>query len=133
MTFKEYCSSYITPQMTLLQKFNALLKYVEDSQITKMIKAYRVNVSASNQVYSSFVLFSSHKIETREDIENNFETFVYGYISDDDNNHCAITRFFVNNINHKLSVAYYDIHSQMNMSMAFGDSSNFEIIELGEI
>lgn len=133
MNFKEYCSSYITPQMTLLQKFNALLKYIEDSQITNMIKAYRVNVSVSNQLYSSFVLFSSHKIETRQDIEKYVETFVYGYILDDADNQCAINRFFINSINKKLTVGYYDINSQQNMTLSYGSDSNFEIIELGEI
>ena len=29
--FKEYCASYITPQYTLLEKFNALLKYLEEN------------------------------------------------------------------------------------------------------
>lgn len=30
MKFSEYLASSITPQMTLLEKFNALLQYVEE-------------------------------------------------------------------------------------------------------
>lgn len=34
--FTDYCSSFITPQMTLLEKFNALLDYLKDFEIPEM-------------------------------------------------------------------------------------------------
>lgn len=46
MTFKEYCSSFITPQMTLLEKFNALLKYLE--QLEPKISEVEINVEEIN-------------------------------------------------------------------------------------
>lgn len=36
MRFSEYLSSFITPQMTLLEKFNALLKFLETHEFSEM-------------------------------------------------------------------------------------------------
>ena len=35
MKFSEYLASFITPQMTLLEKFNALCKYLDENEISK--------------------------------------------------------------------------------------------------
>lgn len=41
MKFSEYLASHITPQMTLLEKFNALLKYLEEYDTLEFTKIYK--------------------------------------------------------------------------------------------
>lgn len=41
MKFSEYLASYITPQMTLLEKFNALLKYLKEDEKLDFTKMYK--------------------------------------------------------------------------------------------
>ena len=48
MKFSDYLASYITPQMTLLEKFNALLKYLEEKP---ELYIHRLSVLPSGATY----------------------------------------------------------------------------------
>ena len=50
MKFSEYLASYITPQMTLLEKFNALLKYIETHEFHEM-----ENKPIAVEIFTNFV------------------------------------------------------------------------------
>lgn len=70
MKFSDYLSSYITPQMTLLEKFNALLKYLNDESLYKN-KLYVHTITLSSGVIS-FIDTNENEYTIAELKEENF-------------------------------------------------------------
>lgn len=52
MKFSEYLASFITPQMTLLEKFNAMCKYLKENDTTPL---YKHTINFSDSVVISFI------------------------------------------------------------------------------
>lgn len=50
--FTDYCSSAITPQMTLLEKFNALMKYLTENEFAEKLYIHRCFNADDEEVFS---------------------------------------------------------------------------------
>lgn len=73
MKFSEYLASYITPQMTLLEKFNALCKFVEEQDVFKGTKLYLhdINIGSGTNAVNLLFLDTSNKEYTIAEITGN--------------------------------------------------------------
>ena len=55
MKFSEYLASYITPQMTLLEKFNALINFIEENKLFDKSGIYKHTLFFINNTNNSTV------------------------------------------------------------------------------
>ena len=53
MTFNEYLASEITPQDTLIQKFNKLIKWLKEEAFTKLYKHTLTSVGGTKLIFIS--------------------------------------------------------------------------------
>ena len=60
MTFNDYLSSEITPQDTLLQKFNKIIKWLETGCFTQ--KLYKHDLTSNGGTHLIFISTSNYKI-----------------------------------------------------------------------
>ena len=61
MKFSEYLSSYITPQMTLLEKFNAMCKWLDEHEEGFGTKLYKHHLTLNNGNHLYVVNTNSEK------------------------------------------------------------------------
>ena len=85
MKFSDYCASFITPQMTLLEKFNALIKYLEKEKVGEKLTLYKHNlVIQDNGVNYNFQIFSNYgkEINTASLFNELMQNYIAGYFID---------------------------------------------------
>ena len=75
MKFSEYLASHITPQMTLLEKFNELLKYLKEYDTLDFTKIYRhIFILQDNSLFEFYnneskLFYSLEEINSTEFVE----------------------------------------------------------------
>lgn len=90
--FEIYCASFITPQMTLLEKFNALIKYMKENPTLNLYQSsqnYSTSQISINTLFNpknnevqlgDLVVFADGKMSTILTIGNNYFTVANTYI-----------------------------------------------------
>ena len=90
MKFVDYESSHITPQMTLLKKFNEVLKFLRDKK-ESYISFYLHTITLDNDEIIYLIDMDETEIETLEDLYNHYKNSISCKIdisSDANHLHC---------------------------------------------
>lgn len=132
MKFSEYLASSITPQMTLLEKFNALLKFLENENLK-----YKHSIDltflnpAENSYKAKIVIISDKKsIFSLEELKTFFENEkINGFIYNINNENLNNKIYFISNV---LSGEYVRIIG-IDYSLNIFTINLEEIIEISDI